>query len=389
MTIATYVTSKIQKQSLTHAWRTSIQETIVGGEKRSALFTWPRITLDNELRCIDADERNFIRTSFYQNIHNLWGFPFVHDKTKLTSQASSGQKILALAETSYRHFYDGRGLVLIDPSDWKSYEYCVIDTVDSDTQITVTTNLSNSWSSNTCVYPLYEYRIQDNQELSLSFRQLNSSSIVASEAFEDTRSFSYSIPSSGAVVYDGLDLFLTKPMYPMTEKYSHPYERILHLGLGFVSSNYQQTRCSFEMDFTLVSRSVIWNLLKFFDSKQGRLQTFYAPSWNNDIVPTTAIGSADTTITIEQTSLLATEIEGRHLFIRLPDGSYVCREITELISTTSIRISSSIGTSISQQNLSKMLISFLYKVRFDIDEIVLDYISDEIVTIKLGFKSTL
>ena len=207
MSIDVYVTSKIQKQTLIHSWITSIQENVKGVEKRSSLLTWPRIRLDNELRLIDTNERNFIRSSLYRAIHGIWGFPFVHDKTILTSEAAGGQKALALEETSYRHFYDGRGLILVKPSDWTCYEYALIDTVDSDTQITMTTNLTGTWPLGTYVYPIYEHRVSEDQEIDIQFRQLNYVNLSATESFESLRSFSYSVPSSGAPTYDDLDLF--------------------------------------------------------------------------------------------------------------------------------------------------------------------------------------
>ncbi len=387
MSIDVYVTSKIQKQTLIHSWITSIQENIKGVEKRSSLLTWPRIKLDNELRLIDTSERNFIRSSLSRAIHGIWGFPFVHDKTILTSEAAAGQKVLTLKETSYRHFYGGRGLILVKPSDWTYYEYDLINTVDSDTQITMTTNLTGTWPIGTHVYPIYEYRVSEDQEIDIQFRQLNYVSLSATESFESLRSFSYSVPSSGAPTYNSLDLFLTKPLYPMRGKYSHPYEYLSFLGLGYESSSYDKTRLSFSMDFRVVSRSAIWNLLKFFDSKRGRFQTFYIPSWNNDVVPTAAIGATDTTLTVEQIQFTSAEIVGRHLFIRLPDASYVCREITDLPTSTSIQIDSAIGMAISQSNLSKMLLSFLYKARFGVDEILFEYIADEIINTKLDFKT--
>ena len=386
MSIDIYVTSKIQKQSLIHSWRTSIQDIIQGKEKRSALLTWPRIKLDNELRLIAASERNYIRSSLYQNVYGIWGFPFVHDKTLLTSEAAAGQKVLTVGETSYRHFYDGRGCILVDPSDWKSYEYGVIDTVDSATQITMAVNLTQTWPINTCVYPIYEYRISETQEVDARFRQLNFARMSATETFESSRSFSYSVPSSGAPTYNGLDLFLTKPLYPITEEYNQPFDLLTFLGLKYASSLYDKAKFAFKTDFTVVSRADIWAFLEFFDSKQGRYQTFYMPSWNDDIIPTAAIGAADTTLTVEQIYLTDAEITGRHLYIRLPDGSYVCREITDLLSPTSIQIDSSIGTAVSAANLSKMLLSFLYKVRFNVDEILFEYVSDEIANTKLHFK---
>ena len=386
MSISVYVTPKIYKQKLIHSWRTSIQETIRGGEKRSSLVTWPRIKLSSDLTLISTAERRFIRAVLYQNIHNPWGFPFVHDKALLTSQADGGQTLLTLDETLYRHFYDGRGCILVSPSNWELYEFGVIETVDSATQITLGNNLIGNWPVGTYVYPMYEYRISDIQEIDAQIKQLNYITLSATESMEDLRSFSYSIPSSGAPIYNSLDLFLNTAQYPIMESYNHPFDQLLFPGKGFVGSVYDKTRFTFSTDFIVVSRSDIWNLLRFFDSKRGRFQTFYMPSWNNDIVPTSAITADAVTLTVENLYLTSDEFIGRHLYIRLPDQSYVCREIIVVPSSTTITLSSSIGTAISETNLSKMLISFLNEVRFDVDEILLEYTADLIAKTKLRFK---
>ena len=370
MSIDTYVTPKIYKQNLVHSWMTSIQENVKGGEKRSSLVTWPRIKTSSDLTLVSTAERRFIRAALYQNIHKIWGFPFVHDKTALTSQATDGQKILTVAETSYRHFYDGRGCILISPSNWELYEYGTIDTVDSATQITLKSNLIGSWPIDTYVYPMYEYRIEEMQEINAFIKQLNYITLSATETMESLRSFSYSIPSSGAPTYNGLDLFLIMPQHPVTETYQHPFEHLLYFGKGFVASVYDKTRFVFAMDFIIVSREDIWSLLNFFDSKRGRFQVFYMPSWDNDIVLTAAVAVDDINLTVESLYLLSDEIIGRHLWIRLPDQSYVCREVVAVPNATTVTISSSIGTAISQSNLSKMLICFLNKVRFNVDEIL-------------------
>lgn len=387
MSISVHITSGIYGQNLVHSWRTGIQETIEGHEKRSSLVTWPTIKLNNRFNLVNTRERRFIRAALYQNIHNIWGFPFIHDKTLLTNQAVGGQKVLSLAETSYRHFYDGRGCMLVSHYNWELYEYATIDTVDSVTQITLKDNLLGTWSAGTCVYPMYEYRIEDVQEIDSYIKQLNYVTLTATETMEDLRSFSYSVPESGASTYKGLDLFLETPQHPIRIKYRHPFELLHFLGRSFACSFYDKARPVFDSDFIFISRESIWNLLKFFDSKRGRFQVFYMPSWDNDIVPTAAILATDTNLTVESLYLSSSHIIGRHIWIRFVDGSYVCREVVAVPNVTTVTIDSAIGTDVPQSDILKILVCYLNKVRFNIDEILLEYIADSIVQTKLRFQT--
>jgi hypothetical protein len=387
MSLAVYAVSKIQKQSVSHMWRTSIQADINGGEKRSALFTWPRVNLENEMRFISTSERNFIRSFLYKSLSDTWGVPLVHDMTRLTSQADAGQKILTVGGTDYRHFYEGRQCIIVDKGDWSDYEICTIDTIDSSTQITLTENLANTWSSYSKVYPLYECRIGESQEIDIQFKQYNTLLVPSTETYEDDRDFTYSVPESGADTYNGLDLFLFRSLYPITESFKHSYELMSFLGKNTSFTTYPSTTAGSSGTFRVVSRSEIWSLFKFFDSKMGRFISFYLPTWDSDIVPTAAIDSTDQTITIEESYMDSDDMIGKHVYIRFPDGTYTCREITAFPSITSITLDSAIGKSVSLAQLSRLLICFLYEVRFDTDELLMEYTADEIAETKLSFLS--
>ena len=380
--MSVYITNQSRKQNLSHIWRTTIQEDIQGGEKRTALYTWPRIHLENQIQFLTDAERRFIRASLFTDLHNVWYFPLVFDKTVLASEASSGQKVLTVEETVYRHFYDGRKCLLLNPSDWESYEYGTIDTVDSSTQITLKDNLADTWGVKTKVFPLYGCRIKPEQEIDLPWSELNLLDILAEENFESVRSFSYTLPSSGAETYNDLDLFLTKPLNRgVKEKYRHPNTLLGFYGMQTPFSTFGDTRMSMSREFIFSTREKIRDFLNFFDSKQGRFGSFYAPTWVENVTPTAAIDSADISLTVEKMYLSSAQLVGRYLYIQFPDKSYTCKEIISPSVGTLITLDSAIGTSVTESDLSNMLISFLYETRFGIDEAKLDFL-------KLGVAKT-
>ena len=389
MTISAFITSKMVSQNISHTWKTTIQSTIEGGEKRSAIYTWPRVKSENGLQFLTDEERRFIRTHLYRDIHHIWGFPLIHDKTTLSVEAASGQKVLTVVATGDRHFYDGRDCILFSPtaSAWQTYEQGTIDTVDSGTQITLEDNLTETWPAETLVFPLYPFHINNVQELSWKTRELNTMQLLATESFETDRTFTYSVPLSGAETYNGLDLFLYLPRSGMKEKFRHPYSLLGFYGKQTMFSDYDKTRFLFSREYPRTSRADIWKLLNFFDSKQGRLVSFYTPTWANDIVVTGAIDSADQVLTVKPVFLTSEEIVGRHVYIRFPDGTYACRQITNLPASTTLVIDSAIGTSVAAGDLSDMLLSFLYETRFNSDEIMFEYITKDYARTKLSFNS--
>ncbi|MBN2568124.1 MAG: hypothetical protein JXB42_01705 [Deltaproteobacteria bacterium] len=382
-----------KKQSLSHVWKTSIQAGVKGGEKRSALYTWPRVTLDNTFWLTSISEFNWVKRNLYRHLSDSWGIPLWPDKTQLTAQAASGQKVLTVAKTSYRHFYADRNLIILDPSDYTSYEVGTIASVDSDTQITLEDNLANTWASRQYVIPHYDFTIDDSQSIDFNLHTEQELSFTASEQFESARSFSYSLPASGADTYQGKDLFLFVPYKALKLGFTHPYELRQFLGIGKSWTSYDEAVLRHELSLQENGRASIWSLLNFFDAHQGRYGDFWVPTWSPDIQITSAFG-ADASVfdisDIEYTTYWnADDIIGKYILFQFPDGTKVCREITLAPSSESIVIDSAIGKAAAPADLDKLLVSFLVLSRFAVDEIRLDYLegNEQVADVKLTFSS--
>lgn len=383
-----YLTTEMVDQKISHTWMTKIQETIEGDEKRSALFTWPRIKLINKLSLIENEKQRFIYANLWRNIHNTWNIPIISDRAKLTSTATAAETIINVDETDYRHFYEGRECILISLTDWESYEVVTISGISA-TQITVSGSLSNTWPVDTNIYPIYECRVAEEQTRDSKFYKYNTIEIITKESFESTRDFTYTLPTVDNVVfptYNSLDLFLYRPLNPIKEKYRHPYTLLEYYGKQLSFSTYGDTRAVLDRTFLCNSKKEIYDLLDFFDAKQGRLETFYTPSWLKDIVIDSEFTDAAELLIVKKLYLTEEELVGRHIYIRFKDGSYVCREIVSSPNELTIIIDSAIGTTVPAEDLPNMVCSFLYEVRFNVDEILLSYLVENIAKTKLGFN---
>lgn len=374
-----YLTIPPQSQAVAHRWRTAIQKTVKGAEKRSALFTWPRIILRNMFAPTGSREINWMKRKIVKYADAIWGIPVWPDKTELTAQAASGQGILAVAETAYRHFYTDRECVIIDPADPFEYEVGTIYTLAAQ-QISLVNNLAATWPSGSWVLPLYECRIAADREVVRQQRNRREIELEATEEYEAARSFSYTLPSSGAPTYLDIDLFLHPVEEPLTDRYSRPYDLLQFLGLGYAAGRYDAGENAIGMKTKLVrpSRAEIRATLNFFDACQGRLQRFWMPSWSRDLVAAAAILSTDTVIEVEdieyETHYLTNNVVGRYVYIEFPGGTYACRQITAADDDTpSVTLSSAIGTAVPADQLDRLLICFLNLSRFDIDELAVDY----------------
>jgi hypothetical protein len=309
----------------------------------------------------------------YRYADGTFLIPIWPDKTAITSSAASEQAIVS-CDTRYRHFSAGRQVAILDPDNFETnFETGEISTF-TDSDITLTENLSATWDYG-WVVPLYEFRIGNLHNMDRRFGGdgIGGFSVQAVEAFEESRSFSYTLPSSGADTYNGKDLFLFRPVKSMKTGYQRPGELTQWLGKGYYYSQYDRgdgksSERFFELQLLLSRYQDIGELLDFYDSKRGAMESFYAPSWNNDLVATAAVGALDTSISVQSSDYA----KNRHVVIFMPDGSKLYRQVTDT-STGQITINNAIG---SVSNYSQLCISYLNECRFSGDRFVLDMIRD-------------
>lgn len=382
-----------QELKLSHAWRTSIQKIYNGNEKRSMLFTWPRLSMENEFVLPDDQKINWFKRHLIRKDDLVWGVPIWPDETSLSSQATAGQKVLLVPETGNRHFYVGRQCIIISTSNFLSYEYGIIESLTA-TSITLTVNLASTWASGSYVLPLYDFRMEVEQEIETDPRGFQKVSLKFTENYDALRSYTYVAPVSGAAIYLAYDLFLHKLLNPAKYKFKRPVDIFQSLGIGYYRSQLGPGKNFMKLSASVLynTQADIWNLLKFFDSKRGRLLPFWIPTWSKDIIVTAAILAADTVINIEDIEYtvfyLPNEIIGRHVYIQFPSGTYVCRKIIDATSST-ITLDSAIGTAVALGDLSKLLISFLMLCRFDIDTIESVHMTNNIIQTDLIFEGLL
>ena len=194
--------------------------------------------------------------------------------------------------------------------------------------------------------------------------------------------------------YKGKDLFLFHPNWvdSMDQGFRHPYDLLQWIGKGYCVDNLDETVLKLRFQFLINGKENIRDFVQFFDDQMGRLGGFWLPSWQSDIVVTSAFLGTDTVLTIEDIDYQATYLPlaatGRHIFVKFPDGVEKYKTIIDAFSLDgTITLDSAIGANCTADQLPHLLVSFLHFVRFDQDEFELKYISDSIITCKLSFST--
>ena len=104
-TISTYFTLPpdwAEGVKYSRAWRTSIITTAQGEEQRSALWTWPRRSLEYTVGGLSYRESAYIKRKFFKGQGTVYGVPLWTCRTTLYQQALVAQPIV-IAQTLTGH----------------------------------------------------------------------------------------------------------------------------------------------------------------------------------------------------------------------------------------------------------------------------------------------
>lgn len=371
-------------------WQTCILPSINGEEQRSSLLTWPRRTLAYTALSSGFTESALILRKLYRSLHLVWGVPFWQDRTTLTAQAVSGQKILQVRSTENRNFEEGGTCIVLDPNNLASYEAGVVDTFGA-ASITLEVNLSSTWPAGREVYPVLKARIKSGQSWDPIASRMGQ---VEIEAFEEYDSgVTWVIGASPYSDYLGHPLFDRLPHSANREmKFIRPYDRLSFIGETYSMTDVQEAVLNLSTSHLSDSKAEIQKILDLFDSQKGRWGSFWVPTWREDVRITAPFGAGDSTLTVENVEFASYWLNkdvGAYITILWPDGDRAVARVLAAPTTTSITLDAAIGKACSEGERRRLLCSFLLFCRFDHDEIKITYHTDSVAETTLSFQSLL
>ena len=168
--------------SIKRAWKTTIQRSITGKEKRSALLTYSRKSIRYRSSALTSKEINWLKRNLYLNSTEIWNMPFWVDWVLLTVEATIGANSLTVDDTRYRAFQNEKDIILFE--DYLSFE---IIEMASFTQTTMALNdtLESTWPIGTKVYPIITTRLKEKQNIVQMFtNRIGMANISVTEVLE-------------------------------------------------------------------------------------------------------------------------------------------------------------------------------------------------------------
>ena len=376
-----------QSVYLRKEWRTSILRSLTGKETRSEIITSPVRSLRYALLNLSTYETNLLKRKIYKNLHNIWGIPYWMDSTPLLSLVSIGDITISV-DTTNRNFYIG-GLCVILKSETE-YEVKTISMLDAAT-ITVNSPAEASWNIGTNVYPILKSTLNSTQNFSYLTDIASEISLEFTEILDISMPFS--VTSIEWDIYKTHDLF---PLYPNFQSeisldISRDIEQTVFYGVQYRRSYQEESNIKIANKYLFDTKVDAPELISFFDQKMGMYESFWLPSYLSDIVITDAFLSTDTVFSVENVDWdnywLDNVTTGKFLNFRFPNGTNIQKQILEEDTPGSITLTEAIGVACSAAELPMLTVSFLYLVRFNMDALDLEYVTNEIVQAEVSFST--
>lgn len=399
-----------------YSYLTDILTSYGGKEQRVKLRTVPNHLLSYNYNAMNSAEAQWLRAQIRQNQSVVTFIPMWHSMASIADNFLSG-KILSIDERYMYGFHNCDAVEIFRKDDvmhHSSYNITKIVKRYEDNKIVFKTPIDKELDKlNTFVVPLIRCSTQPTSNIAYVYSNgsnltMNFEDILYEPTFDipskyytefdytDIDNFNnYSLPTS----IDGLDVFLCEPQWTSDDSLTLSVGKLTNkldnkTGIFKYDLKNNKTYDSHSMTILLENIKMIVNMKKFFNRVAGRFKSFYCPSWVNDLSPSADIAEGTNIIYTELNDLYRyylTNGRKKKIIIFTKDFKSHIYDIltygTETINNVKygkILLSSPVDSNIPLINIE--MISFMNLVRFDSDDLQIDYETTEVATVQLAMK---
>lgn len=291
--------------SETLAFLTDVIEALDGKDYRIALRDQPRQIFEVLYR-LDTNDRQRILALLMDWTDKPFGFPLWHEKLRLTasvSAAATSYPVSAADEVDLR--IGGLALVL---SDNNTFDVINIDALTA-TTITAADPSINAYAAGTPIMPLRTATILKVVPAVRYANNLEDFQITFEVIDNTTGALAGSTTPGFWEIYNGKVLFSDGNVVngTMSEQFVRRIHRLDNLtGQVTIGSDWDKNKRLHEKGFVARSRAEIISLRRLLIALQGKVKSFYIPTFIDDLTPAAAL--------INSTAILDVE---RHEYVRL------------------------------------------------------------------------
>lgn len=325
--LANWTTSVV----LESTWQTDVMQAQSVSETRRGLVSKPKRTLTYELSGLDQVAANLLHSTLLRMGCSRFLAPMYHDISPLTEAASPGDTRLH-CDTADRHFNDQMRVLLANPSadaEIASWEIAHVDTKATG-QLNLISQVLSSWASGTMVLPLVECLLLPTTSGNLHTDESGTATISVQEA--DGHSglspcLAADTLDEGWQTFDDLPILTIPPQWDGVQFGAVRAATISASAVASVVTAYGSRPCmTWTLPFLFSSRAEAYELLRFFDSRCGRLYPFWLPSPQTHY--SNPVKASDSTLSVDAVGAVADYALRPYLCLVLLDGTHLIRGIT-------------------------------------------------------------
>jgi hypothetical protein len=354
-------------------WKTTVSASPTGAEQRMAMLEAPRRSMGFAVMAAGS-KRKSVDFFLSKRRAETFDVPIWFDYSSLTEDAAGGSSVILCDVDGHGLRAGTRALITTGTEE---YEIVTIDETSS-SSVTLLLPTVLPWPVGARIYPLREGRIKDKT----SWSQHNSAVWTCRLEVEITE-VEIIDPSWSTLVYTGYPVLTVLPN--MDDALTVEIDRmVIDVDSGIGRPVFVETA-----DVSFRTQTHSWLLRGaeqyadfrgFLQTAEGRLHTFWLPSFTRDFELTENVASSDVSLTVENCGYVANlwgDVNRRDLYILLQDGTKICRRISAAVEAgplETLTLSSAVGTSFSKSDVA--LICLMSTARLDSDSIELFHPTD-------------
>jgi hypothetical protein len=403
-----------------YEFKTDILTSYDGTEQRLKLRQYPRHYLTYDYSAMDLYQAQYLRGCMRMRQTDMWYVPMWHSPAYLAENFVADGMALKV-DPKYLYGFDECEYLTIhivdDATDSLGKNITRAINRYTETEIELQTRIKKRLLiENTFIYPLRRCIIQpslgstygwsNGTEVALAFEDLNVKSKIHlpySIRYEyENISEQYNrwkLPT----VFNGKEVFFVEPKWIEDNdnqltvgKNTFRMDNETGIFMYDLKNNHSYDTHSYEMLFE--TRPKISNLIKFFKRMCGRYKTFYMPTWGNDFQVTRDIVAGQHAIYTDFKRLYKFYNGNgtkKYIVIFTKDWKSYIYQIMSYSYETVINAGSSVkyGKLLLQETITKslrvddiLMCSYFNLVRFDEDELTIDYESNIVARVNIAVK---
>lgn len=373
-------------------WLTSVLTAEDGSENRQPLRHAPRVSVNNTA-LVTEDQERVLRQQLSAWHSKAYSLPLWHMQMQLGVNLTAGDLTFTLDADSLG-LKDGMSLMFFN--GWEDYEVRQVDTINLDGTVTLTTGVLVDWTSSDRVMPVTAATVRQAVRIADVTSTISSIESIQFEV-EPSNTDDFAPTLQSLATFKNDFIFPLRPNWSrdVPTTYSKPkttkvdYQSAAPLYYDADTQVAQTTSWT----YLCKTRAEIQELLGFLYQVRGRLKAFWQPTYKQDFRLIRGIAAGTSILTVRDTDfvkLLGTRTDMQYLYLELDTGATYHLEITNAVVNTAGELVLTVDRAITEQvaNHNVRFLSFLQRLRLDVDSVSVALKTDSIATCSLTMVTT-